>query len=622
MPTPCTPDALPAGLLRHLPEGRSTRALTVERAAVNLEARTVELAFASETPYERYWGIEILDTTTTSMRMGRMTSGANLLCDHNTRDVVGVVESVSVGADRIARAVVRFGKSARASEVFQDVADGIRRNVSVGYMIHKAVLVESADGLDTYRVTDWEPFEVSMVSVPADASVGVGRSAETIAAPGPQATTTAPATPASPAPNLTQKANTMTIEVVAERNHAAEISKIASTIPGGADMAMKAIQAGQTVEQFQQECLRALASKPLPSSDIGLTKAEAKRYSILKVARYLANPDASSYNDIGFERACSEAAAKVMGRAAQGVYLPSDVQKRDLVVGTATAGGNLVQTDVLVGSFIDALRNAMVIDRLGTRMLTGLVGNVAIPRQTGGATIYWVAENTAPTESQQSIGQVTMSPKTAGGFTDIGRTLMNQTSLDVENFVLNDLAVNLGLGIQQAAINGSGASNQPSGLLTRITASVIGGTNGLAPTWQHMIDLETNVAVANADVGSMAYLVNAKVRGKLKSTQKFASTNGMPIWDSGATPINGYNAAVTNAVPSNLVKGTSGATCSAIIFGNFSDLMIGMWGGVDLIRDPYANSTTGGVRIVALQDVDVNVRNVESFATMVDALTV
>lgn len=623
MPTPCPPDALPAGLLRHLPEGRSTRAFTVERAAVNLEARTVELAFASETPYERYWGIEILDTTNTSMRLGRMTSGANLLCDHNSADVVGVVESVSVGADRIARAVVRFGKSARASEVFQDVVDGIRRNVSVGYMIHKAVLVESTDGLDTYRVTDWEPFEVSLVSVPADASVGVGRSATATTAPGPQATPAASATPASPAPTLTQKATPMsTIEVVAERNHATEISKIAATIPGGAELAMKAIQAGHTVEQFQQDCLRALASKPLPSSDIGLTKAEAKRYSILKVARYLANPDASSYHDIGFERACSEAAAKVMGRAAQGVYLPSDVQKRELVVGTATAGGNLVQTDVLVGSFIDALRNAMVIDRLGTRMLTGLVGNVAIPRQTGGATIYWVAENTAPTESQQSIGQVTMSPKTAGGFTDIGRTLMNQTSLDVENFVLNDLAVNLGLGIQQAAINGSGASNQPSGLLTRITASVVGGTNGLAPTWQNMIDLETNVAISNADVGSMAYLVNAKVRGKLKSTQKFASTNGMPVWDGGANPVNGYQAAVTNAVPSNLVKGTSGSTCSAIIFGNFQDLMIGMWGGVDLIRDPYANSTTGGVRIVALQDVDINVRNVESFATMVDALTV
>jgi HK97 family phage major capsid protein len=310
-----------------------------------------------------------------------------------------------------------------------------------------------------------------------------------------------------------------------------------------------------------------------------------------------------------------------MGRTARGFFMPSDVQKRDLVVGTPTSGGNLVATDLLMGSFIDMLRNAMVIDKLGARMLTGLVGNVAIPKQTSGSTIYWVAENTAPTESQQAIGQVLMSPKTAGGFTDIGRTLMNQTSLDVENFVMSDLAINLGLGIQQAALSGTGASNQPSGLLTRITPSVIGGTNGLAPTWQNIIDLETNVAVANADVGSMAYLVNAKTRGKFKSTQKFSGTNGMPVWGEGLQPLNGYNAAVTNALPSNLTKGTSNGVCSALIFGNWSDLVIGMWGTTDLIRDPYTASSSGGVRIVALQDVDVNVRNIESFATMVDALT-
>jgi HK97 family phage major capsid protein len=248
---------------------------------------------------------------------------------------------------------------------------------------------------------------------------------------------------------------------------------------------------------------------------------------------------------------------------------------------------------------------------------------VAIPKQTGGSTIYWVAENTAPTESQQTIGQVLMSPKTAGGFTDIGRTLMNQSSIDVENFVLADLAANLGLGIQQAAISGTGAANQPSGLLTRITAAIIGGANGLAPTWDNIIDLETNIATANADVGTMAYLVNAKTRGKLKRTQKFSGTNGDPIWDNGTgQPLNGYQAACTNAVPSNLTKGTSAGVCSAILFGNFADLMIGMWGTTDLIRDPYTASSSGGVRIVALQDVDVNVRNIESFATMVDTLTV
>lgn len=384
---------------------------------------------------------------------------------------------------------------------------------------------------------------------------------------------------------------------------------------------MKSIQAGHTVEQFQAEAIRAMSNKPLPTSDIGLTKKEAARFSILKVARHLANPDENSYKATAFERECSEAVGSKTGRTARGFFMPSDVQKRDLVVGTPTAGGNLVATDLLMGSFIDMLRNAMVIDKLGARMLTGLVGNVAIPKQTSGSTIYWVAENTAPTESQQAIGQVLMSPKTAGGFTDIGRTLMNQTSLDVENFVMSDLAINLGLGIQQAAINGTGAANQPSGLLTRITPSVIGGANGLAPTWQNIIDLETNVAVANADIGSMAYLVNAKTRGKLKSTQKFTGTNGMPIWDAGAQPLNGYGAAVTNALPSNLTKGTSAGVASAIIFGNWADLMIGLWGTTDLIRDPYTASSSGGVRIVALQDVDVNVRNTESFATMVDALT-
>ena len=180
---------LPETLARHLDKGRAERALQVERAAIDEAARTATLAFASEQPYERWWGIEILDTTATAMRQGRLRGGANLLCDHNTRDVVGVVESVEIGADRVARAVVRFGKSARAEEVWQDVKDGIRRNVSVGYLIHQAVLVETKDGLDTYRVTDWEPFEVSLVSVPADPTVGVGRSlhsASTTADPAPQ----------------------------------------------------------------------------------------------------------------------------------------------------------------------------------------------------------------------------------------------------------------------------------------------------------------------------------------------------------------------------------------------------------------------------------------------------
>ena len=615
---------LPPSLQRALPKGRTERALQVERAAINEEARTASLAFASETPYERYWGVEILDITPQAMRQSRLRTGANLLVDHDSRDVVGVIESVEIGADRVARAVVRFGKSARAEEVWQDVRDGIRRNVSVGYMIHKAQLVEERDGVETFRVTDWEPFEVSLVSVPADPTVGVGRSLESTRDTGPDADPTATAPAAAAAPTLTTPSKehiVSDVTTVDARNHAAEISKIAKGLPGGAEMAMDAIQRGLTTEQFQAEALNKLASAPLPTADIGLDKRETKRYSMLRVLNALANPgDAAAQRAAAFERECSEAAAAKLGKQARGFMVPNEIQKRDLNVTTATAGGNLVATDLLGGSFIDALRNAMVISGLGTRMLTGLVGNIAIPRLSGTGTAYWVAENTAPTESDQTIAQVTLSPKTVGAFTDISRRLLLQSSLDVEAKVQNDLAAILGLAIQQAAINGSGASNQPSGILTRVTASVIGGTNGAAPTWANMIALESDVAVANADIGTLAYLTNAKVRGKLKSTSKVSGQNGF-VWEQGDTPVNGYRTAVTNAVPSNLVKGTSGAVCSAIIYGNFADLVIGMWGSLDLMVDPYTGSTAGTVRVVALQDVDVQLRNVVSFATMVDALT-
>jgi HK97 family phage major capsid protein/HK97 family phage prohead protease len=613
---------LPPSLQRALPKGRTERALQVERAAINEEARTASLAFASEMPYERYWGVEILDLSPQAMRQSRLRTGANLLVDHDSRDVVGVIESVEVAADRVARATVRFGKSARAEEVWQDVRDGIRRNVSVGYMIHKAQLVEERDGVETFRVTDWEPFEVSLVSVPADPTVGVGRSLESFLDAGPDADPTATAPAAAAALTLTtqSKDHIMSDVTVDARNHAAEISKIARGLPGGADMAMDAIQRGLTTEQFQAEALAKLATAPVRTADVGMSRTEVKRYSLMRALNALANPnDANAQRAAAFERECSDAVAGKMGKSARGFYLPHDVQKRDLTVGTSTAGGHTVATDLLAGDFITLLRNAMVIMGMGTRMLTGLQGNVAIPRQTGAGTAYWVAESSAPTESQQAFDQVTMSPKTVGAFTDISRKLLAQSSLDVEALVQQDLATVLGLAIQQAAINGTGASNQPSGLLTLITPSVAGGTDGLAPTWAHIVELESDVSVANADIGTLSYLTNAKVRGKLKGTSKVSGQNGF-VWEGGDTPLNGYRAAVTNGVPSNLTKGT-GTNLSAIIYGNFADLLIGMWGTLDLMVDPYSLSTSGTVRVVALQDVDVAVRHAESFATMVDAIT-
>ncbi|CAN7580372.1 phage major capsid protein [Variovorax paradoxus] len=585
----------------------------------------MKLAFASETPVDRGWFIEVLDLSRKSMRIGRLTAGANLLCDHDTRDVVAVVESVEIGSDKVARAVVRFGRSVRAEEVFRDVIDGIRVNVSVGYIIHEAILEGTKDGSDTYRVTDWEPFELSLVSVPADATVGVGRSL----AAAPPALPSLPSISPSSTENRamttpeTKPAGTPapTIETPVQRNHAAEISKIAAAMPGGADLAMRSIQAGHTVEQFQAEAIRALASKPVPTADIGLTTKETRRFSMVRALNALANPgDVAARNAAAFEFECSNATATKLGKTSRGILIPFEVQKRDMNIGTPAAGGNLVATDLMSGDFITILRDAMVLNTLGVRFLSGLVGNIAIPKQTGSGSAYWVAEGQPPDESGAAIGQVAMSPKTVGAFTDISRKLLLQSSIDVESFVSSDLAMVLGLAIQRAAIAGGSVANEPSGILAKIAASVVGGVDGGEPDWDHVVDLETAVSVANADVGTLAYLTNAKVRGKLKKTFVDGPGTGERVWQKGSEPLNGYRAAVTNAVPSNLTKG-AGTNLSALIFGNFADLVIGMWGGLDLMVDPYTHSTTGTVRVTALQDVDVGVRNVESFATMEDAKT-
>jgi len=634
-------------------------------ASIDQEARTVELSFSSELPYERYWGIEILDHSPSAIRLGRLNGGGAVLVGHDSRDHVGVVERAFVGNDRMGRAVVRFGKSQRANEVFQDVVDGIRTLVSVGYRIHDAVLESYGDDADTYRVTDWEPYEISIVSIPADPSVGVGRDTsdelfdinlivkkEASKMPDPIIDTT-------PAPDTSAA---IQAGVEARVKEIQNISALGA-LHNMRELADQAIKDGLSLVQFQSRLLDELQKKGVAkvaeSPDIGLTDKEQKRYSFLRLMNYLANPtNISAQRAAEFELECSAAALEKSpietDKAGQrGIVhrIPSDVLRapiadvggdyvnavtravlarmgakgwgqRDLTVGTATAGGHTVQTDLLASSFIELLVNQMVVMSLGTTMLRDLNGNVAIPRQTGGATAYWLAESGAPTESQQAFDQVTLTPKTVGAFTDYSRQLLLQSSMDVEGFVRMDLARTLALAIDLAAINGSGSSNQPRGIINTVgIGSVAGGTNGLAPTWAHIVALETAVANPNAAVGALSYLTNTKVRGKLKTTEMFSGSNGIPVWQQGAQPLNGYGAAVSNQVPSNLTKGTSSGVCSAILFGNFADLLIGMWGGLDILVDPYTGGTAGTVRIVGLQSVDVAVRHPESFSAMLDALT-
>ena len=403
-----------------------------------------------------------------------------------------------------------------------------------------------------------------------------------------------------------------------EEKRYADLISEADSIQGRIDRE-KELQ--QREAQMLQPDRRGVRPVPMADPNIGMNPQEIRQYSLVKAINAAATGD---WRNARLELEASEAVAKRMGITPQGLFVPYDWmagEQRDVVKGTATAGGHTVATNLLAQNFIDLLRNRMVLQQAGITVLSGLVGDVAIPRQTGGATAYWVAESGAPTESLQAFDQVTMNPKTLGAFTDMSRRLLKQSSLDVEAFVRTDLATIAGLEIDRAGLHGLGSSNQPTGIAaTAGIGSVAGGTNGLAPTRTHLVGLETEVAQDNADVGNLAYVTNTRVRGKLKLTE-VASSTGIWTWQDGPTPLNGYRALVSNQVSSALTKGTSTGVCSAIFFGNWRDLLMGMWGGLDLLVDPYTISTTGTVRVVVLQDVDIAVRQPASFSAMLDALT-
>ena len=582
-------------------KGPPTRGLTLERAflfereKIDEETRTVELAFSSEAPYERWWGIEILDHSKSAVDLTRLKSGGPLLCDHDSRDQIGVIESVRIDADRVGRAVVRFGRSARAEEIFRDVVDGIRQNVSVGYAIDDLVLEAKSGDDETYRVTRWTPYEVSLVSVPADLTVGVGRAAD----PAQEIKMSQVETPAAPVDVAKIQAEART----AEQKRAAEIIAIGEqfALQG---MAAEALRSGEPVDAFRSKVMEKLASRPLPNptAEVGLTGGEKQRYSVLRALRALVDKD---WTNAGFERECHQAILKRAGIAEapnNGFYVPYEIQQRDLTATTGNAGGYVVATDNLAGSFIDLLRNRAVVAQLGATMMTGLVGNVTIPKQTAAATAYWLTnEATAITESQMTLGQLALSPKNVGAYTELSRQLMLQSSPAADALVMNDLARVLALAIDLAALEGSGASGQPTGISQ--TAG-IGSVTGTSIDYAKVLEFQTDVAGGNALAANCAYVTTPSVAALLKQRVAFSST-ASPLWEGGILDGNmqGFRAVATNSV-----------TAASMVFGDFSQVVIGEWGMLELALNPYANFAAAISGIRAIQTVDIGIRQAGAFS--------
>lgn len=373
------------------------------------------------------------------------------------------------------------------------------------------------------------------------------------------------------------------------------------------DEAAKFAELTNEVERLQrdierEERLAVFGGASGSTNKIGMSEKDVRDYSIVRALRALVNRD---WKDAGLEKEASDAVAKRFGREPNGIYIPFDVQARDLDM-TTGAGAMATSTS---SSMIDMLRNKLVVRQAGATMLNDLVGTVQLPKQTGAGSFYWVGEGSAPTESNQTIGQVELSPKTIGAWTEVTRQLLAQSSLDVEMAVRNDLMTVLALGIDYTALHGDNGSNanSPDGI-ENITSV---GAPTFTMSHSGIVALESAVAVANADVGRLAYLTNAKVRGKLKVTPRVASTDSVMVWNDGQYPLNGYNTYVTNTVRSN---GGVGTDESFVFFGNWSDLIVASWGALDVVVDPYSQSTTGKIRVVVFQEADIDVRHPESFA--------
>lgn len=622
---------------------------------INKDERTIELAFSSDIELERWPGIvEQLSHAPGACDLKRLNSGANLLFNHDADEYRGVIENARIDADGKGRAKVRFGKSERAEEVWKDVQDGILRNVSVGYRIKEVKLVEEREnGPDVYLVTRWEPFEISIVTIPADTSVGVGRTADT------SANTQLPkskilmnreqmlallarrgitvnddvtdadlvrmVTESEPQPPKKKPEITVNAEQERAAGRQTEQERVRTILAAGKrfnmpDIAQSAIEGNKSIDETRELMLEELNKRNTTvaegSQPIGLTDQEAQQFSFTKLIRALcAEPnDKRSRTEAKFEiEACQAAADRIKHRSVQGTVIPVEVLLAGSPANRGTntisiaagagytgTGGNTVATTLLASSFIDLLRNKTVLMQLGTE-LAGLVGNIDIPKQTTGTTGAWIGEDGDAGKTDFDFGMVQLRPKTVAGYGEITRKMLMQSSLGVEALLRADLARALGLTIDLAGFYADGTGNAPTGVKETNGVNVVDFA-AANPTFAELVQMETEIATDNADIASMIYVFNAKIRGYAKTTRRIAtSTDSQTIWEPGNT-INGYPTNVTNQVADG-----------DIFFGNWADLLIGLWGGLEITVDPYTHSTKGRIRIVAMQDVDYTIRRPQSF---------
>ena len=576
-----------------------------------LDDRTVELSFSSETPVRRAGGEEVLAHDPASVDLARLNASAPVLLEHDREKVVGVVERAWLDvAARKGRAIVRFSRNETASDVLRDVRDGIRKLVSVGYEI-----VRREASRTGYKATLWRPFEISFVAVPADPAVGVGRSHFSASA------TTQSTTSMNSLKHLRERRNALvkrSNEIRTRAGNAARaLNDDESFLVTSLDASLREVDANIEAEENKRST-RAPNSSTFTSDSTDFHSTfdgKPAEYSLVRALHGIGTGRLD-----GYEGEVAQELAHQAGRAAAGMFVPlSAFAKRDMsVTGNSGNSGGYFRPTATTG-FIDALRPRLALAQLGATILGDLTGDVSIPRQGAASTAGWKSETAALDEASPEFDQLLLRPKRIGAFTQVSKQLLVQTSGGVEDIVRGDLLAAIAQAIDIAGVSGDGTSNKPTGILsTSGVGTYAMGTNGGAITYAALLAVQKLLADQNAETGNLAWLSNASVRAKLAGTT-FDAGSGLTHLDKAAGL---GNWAWSNNVPKTLVKGTSGAVCSAVIYGDFSQVMLASFGSAaDVVVDPFTRATEGITRVVVTTLADVGVRRGEHFAVIKDALT-
>lgn len=607
--------------------------------------QTVRLSVSSEAPYLRKWmwdertkdwihGYEVLGHKDGEIDFTRMKDGL-VIQDTHYGDQIGLMRKPEIKDGKLC-GEVEFCCGERAQEIMRDALAGLRRNMSVGYRVKEYKMVgEAEDGEPIYRAVKWMPHEASFVNCPADTDVGVGRSEQE---------DEEKTTGGVPAVITNKETKQMNAEQVVECFRLAKAgnvdhAEVDALIKSGKSFDEVRAELESKLEAYQKD-LREKAEKaaaakpdtPAPGEtravvDEKTQKEIKRRYSLANVMRALAGDNSV---DIGYEREVSQEIEGKTGRKAQGLIVPDFIRAANpsgvqtlgtpdfsAVEGTlgnsvAGSGHNVIATNLLAGSFIEALRDALVLTRAGMQTLSGLVGDIAIPKG-GKVTAAWITqENGDATKTNPTLGQLSATPHTCGSYVDITRKLLLQSSIDVQGFVVRELVYAIAYALEAAGFSGTGSSGQPTGLVSQISQTV-SFTAG-APKLANLLDMIASIDEANGAIGPQCFIGRPRVWAKLAGTLDWEAvqasdanvggiTSGTHLLDAATNTCQGYPFIKSNIAPAK-----------QLIFGAFDQLMLCLWSGTDILVDQYSQCTKGALRVVALQDADFIVRQPEAFS--------